>query len=147
MASTVEFREIRVFLALAEELHFGRTADRLELTASRVSQVIRALESKLGGRLVSRTSRHVALTGFGEQFLARVGPAYEELATLLGEIEASNRSVEGTLHLGLLSASSGGPHLTPIVKAFEQLYPKCEVQVSEVFFNDPLGPLRRGEIE
>ena len=62
MWSTVELREIRVFLMLAEELHFGRTAERLQLTSSRVSQILQDLETKLGGQLVYRTSRHVELT-------------------------------------------------------------------------------------
>jgi DNA-binding transcriptional LysR family regulator len=48
MWSTVELREIRVLLTLAEELHFARTAERLQLTPSRVSQTLRELEAKLG---------------------------------------------------------------------------------------------------
>ncbi|HEV8206546.1 MAG TPA: LysR family transcriptional regulator, partial [Acidimicrobiia bacterium] len=71
----VELREIKVFLTLAEELHFGRTAERLGLTQSRVSQSLRSLERKLGEQLVRRTSRRVALTTPGERFRAEVGPA------------------------------------------------------------------------
>ena len=63
----VELRELRLFLVLAEELHFGRTAQRLGLTTSRASQTLRSLERKLGGRrLVDRTSRVVTLTHAGE---------------------------------------------------------------------------------
>ena len=50
MWQAVELRELRLFLTLAEELHFGRTAERLQLTPSRVSQSLRALEDKLGAR-------------------------------------------------------------------------------------------------
>ena len=64
MWETVELREIRVFLALAQELHFGRAAERLGITQSRVSQSLRELELKLGESL-HRTSRRVALTGTG----------------------------------------------------------------------------------
>ena len=67
MWQTVELREIRVFLTLTEELHFGRTAERLGLTQSRVSQTLRALERSLGDRLVDRTSRRVTLTPAGER--------------------------------------------------------------------------------
>jgi arginine decarboxylase len=64
-------RELRLFLALAEELHFGRTAERLGLTTSRVSQTLSALERKLGGqRLLSRTSRVVDLTESGRALTA-----------------------------------------------------------------------------
>jgi DNA-binding transcriptional LysR family regulator len=52
----VELREIRAFIVLADELHFARTAERLQLTPSRVSQIIRELERKLGVQLVRRTS-------------------------------------------------------------------------------------------
>jgi DNA-binding transcriptional LysR family regulator len=63
-----------VFLTLAEELHFGRTAGRLKLTPSRVSQMLRTLEARVGGQLFVRTSRRVNLTPLGEQLLHRVGP-------------------------------------------------------------------------
>ena len=62
MWSVVELREIRVFLTLADELHFGRTAERLQLTSSRVSQILRELERKLGVQRLHRTSRRVELT-------------------------------------------------------------------------------------
>src|SRR5919198_3775966 len=58
----VELREIRVFLALCEELHFGRTAQRLQISQTRVSQTVRELEHKLGVRLFERTSRRGGLT-------------------------------------------------------------------------------------
>src|SRR5215218_5320543 len=77
MWSTVELREIKLFMALAEELHFGRTAERLQLTPSRVSQTLRDLEAKLGGRLVHRTSRHVELTARGERFREEVAELHQ----------------------------------------------------------------------
>jgi DNA-binding transcriptional LysR family regulator len=83
MWETIELREIRVFLTLAEELHFGRTAERLGLTQSRVSQSLRGLEHKLGEHLVHRTSRRVTLTPSGERFKAEAGAAYEQLAGVL----------------------------------------------------------------
>jgi DNA-binding transcriptional LysR family regulator len=147
MWSTVELREIKVFLGLAEELHFARTAERFQLTPSRVSQVLRDLEAKLGGELFSRTSRRVSLTPLGERFLADVKPPYDALLATLEQTHSAQRRLEGKLRLGLLAANSGGPHLTMIIETFEQLHPQCEVSVSEVFFSDPLGPLRRGEID
>jgi DNA-binding transcriptional LysR family regulator len=147
MWSTVELREIRVFLILAEELHFGRTAERLQLTSSRVSQILRQLEAKLGGQLLDRTSRRAVLTPLGERLLAEAKPAYEQLCGALERTYAASQSTEGPLRLGVLAANSGGPHLTAIVEEFEGRNPRCEVILSEVFFTDPLGPLRRGEID
>ena len=142
MWQTVEFQEVRVFLTLAEELHFGRTAERLQLTPSRISQSLRALEHKLGAQLVHRTTRRVQLTPFGERFLADLQPAYERLAGVLERANAAARSLEGTLRLGLLSGPAGGPHLVEIIGAFEALHAECKVEVVQVSWDDPLGPLR-----
>src|SRR3954452_10127420 len=101
MWSTVELREIRVFLTLCEELHFGRTAERLQVTPSRVSQVIRELETKLGGELVHRTSRSVVLTPRGERLRERVTGPHAQLAKALQETRAQSRRLEGAVRVGL----------------------------------------------
>jgi DNA-binding transcriptional LysR family regulator len=144
---TVDLRELRVFLALAEELHFGRAAEKLRLTPSRVSQTLRELEHELGVQLVHRTSRRVALTPFGERFLADVRPAYEQLAGVLERANAAARSLEGTLRLGLMSGPAGGPHLVEIVRAFEALHPESKVEIVQMAWEDPVGRLRDGEVE
>jgi DNA-binding transcriptional LysR family regulator len=146
MWSAVELREIRVFLALCEELHFGRTAERLQLTSSRVSQTIRELEGKLGGRLVDRTSRRVELTDFGARVRDEVGGAYEQLAGALQRAEASNREPSAPLRLGLFS-DPGASRIPRIVKAFERAHPDCSVEAAEVPVDDPFGPLRRDEFD
>ena len=147
MWETIELRELRVFLTLAEELHFGRTADRLRLTPSRVSQSLRQLEDKLGSQLLHRTSRRVQLTSFGEKFLADVGPIYEQLTGALESAQAAVRSLEGTLRLGLFSGPAGGSRLIEIVDAFGDLHPECEVEIIQVSWDDPLDPLRQGAVE
>jgi DNA-binding transcriptional LysR family regulator len=147
MWEQVELREVRVFLVLAEELHFGRTAEQLGLTQSRVSQVLRELERKLGGQLLSRTSRRVTLTPMGKQLLADAEPLYAQLSTVLERIETANRSLAGELRVALLVANAGGPYLTEIIQTFERRHPETDVVVSEMSFPDPLGPLRRGEVD
>lgn len=59
MLAGIELRDIRTFLTLAEELHFGRAGERLGVSPSRVSQTIRTLETRIGGRLFERSSRRV----------------------------------------------------------------------------------------
>jgi DNA-binding transcriptional LysR family regulator len=147
MWQTVDLAELRVFLTLAEELHFGRTAERLQLTPSRVSQSLRGLEHKLGAQLVHRTSRRVQLTRFGERFLADVRPAYDQLTGVLERTNVAARSLEGTLRLGLLSGPAGGAHLVEIIGAFEALHPECKVEVVQLSWDDPLRPLRENEVE
>lgn len=147
MRSAVEFREIQVVFTLAAELHFGRTAQRVGVTPSRVSQILAGLERRLGGELFCRSNRSVALTPLGEQLLTEARSPYEDLLAAFERVHVAARSLDGTLRLGLLSANSGGPYLTAIIEEFERLHPGCEVLVSENFFTDPLGPVRRGEVD
>ena len=147
MWQTVELRELRLFRALAVELHFARTAELLQLTPSAVSQGLRALEDKLGAQLVSRTSRRVSLTPFGEQFLRDLGPVLERLEDVLEHASAAAGSLEGTLRLGIFSAPAGGPHLVEIIHAFEALHGSSTVEVVQVSWDDPFGRLRDGDVD
>ncbi|MFC7587940.1 LysR family transcriptional regulator [Nonomuraea antimicrobica] len=79
----VHVQEIECLLVLAEELHFGRTAERLGCSQSRVSQLVAGLERRVGVRLVDRTSRSVALSRFGAQFVEDVRPAYQALSRVI----------------------------------------------------------------
>ena len=142
MWETIELREIRVFLALADELHFGRAAERLGVTQSRVSQSLRTLEAKLGERLIHRTSRHVALTAAGERFLADVAPAHERLVAVL-----RGATHQATLRIGLLASITAGPRLIELISAFEERHPGCSVEVKELALSDLFGPLREGAVD
>lgn len=147
MWQAVELHELRVSIVLAEELHFGRTAERLGLTQPRVSQTIRRLEAKLGGQLFHRTSRAVALTPFGERLLAEIRAPVDQLAGVLRAAETPKAQVAGTLKLALMSPPSGGPRLPDVIAAFEFRHPDCRVSLSHADWREPLGPLRRGEID
>jgi DNA-binding transcriptional LysR family regulator len=147
MWETVDLRELRVFLTLAEELHFGRTAERLHLTSSRVSQSIRTLERKLGSELVYRTSRQVQLTAAGERFRREAGSAYDELMQVLRRTQARTAGMEGVLRLGLMSPPAAGPHLLTIVDAFTARHAECRVEITLAAWPDPLAQLRRGETD
>ncbi|OZM81281.1 hypothetical protein CFP66_17160 [Pseudonocardia sp. MH-G8] len=67
-SSTAQRHEIEVFLTLAEELHFGRTGERLGISQGRVSQTVQRLERRFGLLLFQRTSRRVAITPAGARF-------------------------------------------------------------------------------
>ena len=76
MWKNVELRELRIFLVLAEELHFGRTAERLGISQPGVSEAVRVLESRIGVKVFDRTSRRVRLTpGKGEGLKRSLVPA------------------------------------------------------------------------
>jgi DNA-binding transcriptional LysR family regulator len=142
----VELREIRVFLALCEELHFGRTADRLQISQTRVSQIVQELERKLGAQLFERTSRRVSISAAGRRLRDELAPAYGDLADVLSRAYAANGAIAGVLRLGVYS-TAGGPRLIELVRTFEARHPECEVQISDMPWEDTLGPLQRGEID
>jgi DNA-binding transcriptional LysR family regulator len=143
----VELRHLRAFLVVAEELHFGRAADRLRVSPSRVSQLVRALETVMGATLFERTSRRVALTPIGELLRSRVGPACHELDTAVDDLRSGANGLVGELRLGVVLATNGGPHLPEIIGLFQVRHPACRVAVSEIAWSDPLGPLRRGQVD
>jgi DNA-binding transcriptional LysR family regulator len=147
MWEVIELRELRVFLTLAEELHFGRTAERLRLTPPSVSQSVRGLEQKLGGQLAHRTSRRVQLTSFGRMFVSEVGPAYAQLTAALEALTTRARSVEGTIRLGVLSGPASGPRLLDVLGAFDASHPACEVDLVQLAWDDPLAQLRAGDVD
>ncbi|NUP03048.1 MAG: LysR family transcriptional regulator [Nonomuraea sp.] len=141
----MEFRELECFVVLSEELHFARTADRLYLSPGRVSQLIGALETRIGGRLFDRTSRRVRLTPLGERFLADLRPAYEALGGAVARATAAARAVEGLLRVGFLATPT--ELVTGTVAAFERRYPGCMVELVEVPLSDPFSRLRAGGVD
>jgi DNA-binding transcriptional LysR family regulator len=147
MWELAELRELRVFFTLYEELHFGRTAERLRLSQTRVSQTIQELETKLGTPLFERTSRRVSPTPAGRQLHAQAAPVYEQLRHVLREVHDANREVAGELRLGLDGPSSGGQALPEIISLFSSRHPDCTVHVSETGIGDPTRQLRRGEFD
>lgn len=144
---SIELREIRVFLVLAEELHFGRTADVVGLTQSRVSQSIRDLERKLGTTLAHRTSRRVTLTAAGKRFRDQAAEALARLDGVLQSTEESSRLVQSPLRIGVISAGAVLPKLESLVRAYRAANPHSEVRFVGLPFADRFGPLRRGEVE
>jgi DNA-binding transcriptional LysR family regulator len=148
MWQAVELREVRAFLAVAEELHFGRSADRLGISQSRVSQTVRQLEIKLGTPLFHRTSRRVQLTRAGTELMAAVRGPHEQLGRVLREADASETALTGVVRLALIIPPAGGRHLVEIIAAFEARHAGCRVEVSDVVdWTDWLGQLLRGDAD
>ena len=89
MSAPVELRQLRYFVAVAEELHFARAAERLHMSQSPLSRAIRELERDLGVVLFTRTTRRVELTTAGAVLLDRARPA---LAEIDGAVADARRS-------------------------------------------------------
>jgi DNA-binding transcriptional LysR family regulator len=124
----MEMREIEVFLAVAEERHFGRAAQRLHLTTGTVSQTVRTLERRVGAPLFERTSRHVALTQVGTDFLASIRPAYEQLQGALADARKTTTRLRYRDVVRVAFANTLPPDLAPrTVKGFETEVPGSQV--------------------
>jgi DNA-binding transcriptional LysR family regulator len=142
----LERLELEAFLTLSEELHFGRTAERLYVTTGRISQIIKKLERQVGAPLFERTSREVRLTALGRQLRDTLRPAYEQIGAGLEQAVTVARGVTGTLGIGF-SALWSGDLVVQAADLFRVRYPGCEVHIQEIPLGDPLGPLRAGKVD
>ncbi|MFI6989827.1 LysR family transcriptional regulator [Nonomuraea wenchangensis] len=141
----MDFRELECFLVLSEELHFARTAERLYLSPARVSQLLRALETRIGGRLFDRTSRRVRLTPLGERFLADLRPAYDGVTGAVSRARAAARAVTEVVRVGFLATPT--EVVTGSVRAFERRHPGSVAELVEIPLADPFTRLRAGEVD
>jgi DNA-binding transcriptional LysR family regulator len=142
----IELRELHVFLTVAEELHFGRAAERLQVNRSRVSQIINTLETRIGGRLFDRTSRRVRLTPLGERVRADITPGYEQLLRAMAQARELASGIAGVLRIGF-TAFTDGPMISHLIEAFQARHPECEVTFNEINIWEPYTKLRGGEID
>ncbi|MFI6849312.1 LysR family transcriptional regulator [Kitasatospora sp. NPDC050467] len=141
----MELRDIEIFLTLADELHFGRTAERLHISQARVSQAIKKQERRIGAALFDRTSRTVTLTPVGRILRVELQQAYDLIHAGLARASDAALGVRGTLRLGVMGVI--GNEMRPIISAFETRYPECTVQVVEYHFSDPFSLLRAGKLD
>lgn len=125
----MEFAELTAFMAVAEHKNFARAAAMLDLSPSTLSQIIRALESRLGVRLLHRTTRHVSLTEVGEHFLRRIRPAFDELHAATESINDFRDTPMGTLKLSV-SSIPAQMILAPLLKDFLHAYPAIQLEIS-----------------
>jgi DNA-binding transcriptional LysR family regulator len=142
----VELREIRIFLALADELHFGRTAERLGISQPAVSEAIRTLESRLGVKVFDRSSRRVRIAPAGEALKRSLTPALAAVDQALAGASELSSTVRGLLRVGFVLTTEG-PALSRLIAAFQARYPGCEVRLQEVETFDAYRLMRRGDID
>jgi DNA-binding transcriptional LysR family regulator len=138
--------QVQAFLVLADELHFGRAAERVGLSQPRVSRLISALEREAGGALFDRTSRRVRLTPLGTRLRDGWRPAYGQLLAALDDARTAARQPAGTLRVGF-TLTTGGTALTRLVRAFAAAYPGCDIQLREIEVRDLYEALRRDDID
>ncbi|TDC38042.1 LysR family transcriptional regulator [Micromonospora sp. 15K316] len=142
----LERYEVETFLTLADELHFGRTAERLRVTTGRVSHVIKRLERRIGAPLFARTSRVVQLTPIGRQLADDLRPLVAGIEDALARAVDAGRGITGTLRVAFLGEWTA-PVLLKAVAVFSERHPECAVEVREVQLFDSRPSLLDGSVD
>ena len=118
----MNLKRLEYFLAVAEELHFGRAADRLGMAQPPLSRQIQQLEQELGAVLFNRGRGAITLTQAGARLQARAGEVIREIEDMKLEIRRIGQGAEGRLRIGFVGSSAYGI-LPNIIKAFRADYP------------------------
>ena len=142
----MELRHLRYFVAVAEELHFGRAATRLRIAQPALSQQIRQLERELGVELLARTKRRVALTEPGRLFLPE---ARRTLAQAAAAVDVARRAGEGQvgrLRIGYVDAALWGV-LPAVLGAYRERHPAVRLTLLERLPTQQVAALRLGDLD
>jgi DNA-binding transcriptional LysR family regulator len=142
----MDLRQLRQFLAVAEELHFGRAAERLNMTQPPLSQSIQALEAELGVQLFARTKRTVNLTPVGNQWLDHVRKLLSDARDLPDIARRLSKGELGTLRLAFVSTADYSV-LPGLVGRFRQAFPNVDVLLREATSDLQIEGLLDGEID
>jgi DNA-binding transcriptional LysR family regulator len=144
---TMEFRHLRYFVAVAEELHFTRAAERLGIKQPPLSCQIRQLERELGTSLFHRLTRGVELTETGTLLLDEARRILDQVERIKAGVQSRARGETGCIHLGFAGATCFQPLVPGIISAHRERYPGVLVSPEER--NTPLlvAGLRSGEID
>ena len=120
---------VEAFLTVAKHRNFRKAAAELGVTPSAISQVVRALEARIGAALFIRTTRSVGLTEAGERFISRAKPAFEELVTAGEAARDLGQRPTGLLRLSVPRAVVP-LILEPVIASFCQAYPEIELEIA-----------------
>ncbi|MEV0439809.1 LysR family transcriptional regulator [Streptomyces spectabilis] len=141
----MELRDIEIFLVVAEELHFGRSAERLLVSQARVSQAIRKQERRIGAALFERTSRTVRLTSVGRQLRDDLQPVYAGLHASLERARMTASGVTGRLRVGMMPFNVVDMH--HYWRTFRSRHPQWELEIRQLAYVDPFGRLRDDDMD
>lgn len=124
-----ELAELTAFVAVAEERSFRRAAARLNLTPSTLSHSLRALEERLGVRLLNRTTRAVSPTDAGQALLEQIGPAFASIETAVEGVNAFRAQPHGAVRINV-PRMAATLVLAPIFGRFARAYPDVTLEVA-----------------
>jgi DNA-binding transcriptional LysR family regulator len=143
MTTDVHLRDLRYFLAVAEELHFTRAAERLYVSQPALSKQVRALERQLGVELFRRDRHGVALTEAGAALLPHARRVLDDWAQAAVALSARR----STLVVGMSTSPGRGGLLPAIRSRFTAAHPDAELRVRQMSWDDPTAGLADEEAD
>jgi DNA-binding transcriptional LysR family regulator len=142
----IELRHLRYFMAVAEELHFGRAAEKLHMAQPPLSQQIRQLENELGFQLFYRTKRSVALTEAGQVFLGDCQRLFRQLEQAIQTGRQVSRGELGQLVIGFVSSAAYNV-LPEILRSFRLAVPDVRLELHELTTDQQMQWLQEGRMD
>ena len=142
----MELRHLRYFVTVAEELHFGRAAERLHMSQPPLSTQIRALEEEMGVQLLNRTQRRVSLTQAGNVFLREARQILARLEQAVLMARRAERGEIGELAIGFISVADYNV-LPDVLRDFRRRYPLVNLSLKEATTDAQLEDLVNGRID
>jgi DNA-binding transcriptional LysR family regulator len=146
-SATLELRHLRYFLATADELNYGRAAERLRIAQPGLSQQIMNLEEIVGTPLFDRTRRSVKLTLAGELFVEEARKAVQQTEAALLVARRAGRGEVGRIAIGYVSSAAYTGALTTMVGQYRQAYPEVELDITEMEMMQQLDQLDQGKLD
>jgi DNA-binding transcriptional LysR family regulator len=138
-----DFAELKAFAAIVERASFARAADHLGLSASALSQTLRQLESRLGVRLLNRTTRSVAPTAAGARLHERIAPMIQEMDAAVAEAVAATGRIAGTLRINTLGMAAR-KLIAPRLGRFHRAHPDV---VLDIVIDDGITDIVTGRFD
>lgn len=139
-------RQLEQFIAVADELHFGRAAQRLHMQQAPLSQAIQKLEVSLGLQLFERTHRSVALTPAGAALVEDAREAVRRMRDFVRVAHGLSRGELGRITVGFVSTAMYG-YLPDVVRAFGERYPRVDLQLREATSDVQIRQLESSDID
>ncbi|EMD5182993.1 LysR family transcriptional regulator [Klebsiella michiganensis] len=143
----IELRHLRYFIAVAEELHFGHAAARLNISQPPLSQQIQILEQQIGARLFARTNRSVSLTEAGRQFLADSRQILSQVDDAAARAARLHHGETGELRIGFTSSAPFIKAVSDTLSTFRRRYPDVHIQTRETNTREQIVPLNEGALD
>ncbi|MFG1671510.1 LysR family transcriptional regulator [Streptomyces sp. Y7] len=147
MAMDVHVRDLRYFVAVAEELHFTRAAERLYVSQPALSKQVRALERQLGVELFRRDPQGVTLTAAGAALLPHARRVLDAWSEGSAALEAARAAARGTLVVGMSTSPGRGGLLPAIRSRFTATHPDIVLRLRQVSWEDPTAGLADGDAD